>query len=196
MNLHPDIPDPARLSMPALLVIGGSSRNVGKTSLAEHLIHRYAASGVTGLKVTSIRPGDEQFHGTHAHSPSSEFTIFREVNTSGPKDTTRMLNAGAEAVFYIQVPDTQLERAFRTFITEYYTGGPIICESRSLRKVVKPGLFVLLKNAADTRIKPDFSKYEALADWLILLNSPEAFLMQQPNRIHWDGVKWQLSDAF
>jgi len=182
------------LYLPNLLIIGGSSRNVGKTTLSLNLLKKYAGTvQITGLKVTSIRPGEDFFHGNHHDSHFENYQIFKESNTNGEKDTARMLRAGAENVFYIESTDEYLSPAFDDFLAQKPDNGPIICESRSLRNIVKPGLFVLLKHYNPDLIKPGFASLEAMADITFTIGPDKKTSARFSEQILWDGNSWQLS---
>jgi hypothetical protein len=158
------------LSVPQMVLIGGNSRNTGKTTIACELIRLLSATHeVVGLKVTSIRPGEETFHGQHETAlPASGFSLFEETDLSGRKDTSKMLLAGAKSVYYIQTPDSGIERAFSAFRLSL-TGNPIIvCESRSLRRYVEPGYFVMMMRDSETPVKMDDGFYASKADLRIV----------------------------
>jgi len=183
--------------IPNLIIIGGSSRNVGKTTLALKVIEKYAASErITGLKVTSIRPGEETHHGNHENHDLLNFLIIEETTNSSSKDTARMLSAGADKVYYIETPDSMIREAMEMFLTTINTGSPIVCESRSLRTAVIPGLFVLLKHFDTDLIKPDFDVYEKLADITVSIDPNMKNSGKLAEKIVWDGKKWKLTDNF
>jgi len=182
------------LYLPNLLIIGGSSRNIGKTTLALNLVHKYSGSeNITGLKVTSIRPGEESFHGTHGDWPVINYRILEELNSDGRKDTSKLLNAGAERVFYIESTDAFLLPAFNEFLDLNSIRGPIICESGSLRQIVIPGLFVLLKHHDPDNIKPGFAALEALADIIFTIQPNVKTAAFIADKILWEGDRWRLS---
>lgn len=179
--------------IPNLIIIGGSSRNVGKTTLALKLIEKYAATEkITGLKVTSIRPGEETHHGSHENPGLQSFRIIEETVNSSSKDTARMLSAGADKVYYIETPDSKINVAMEMFLATINTGGPIVCESRSLRSAVIPGLFVLLKHYDKNLIKPDFDLYEKLADITLTIEPDTKNSGTMAERIIWNGARWEV----
>ncbi|MFH1119549.1 MAG: hypothetical protein V1775_06975 [Bacteroidota bacterium] len=181
--------------MPNLIIIGGSSRNVGKTTLTLKLIEKYAAEEkITGLKVTNVRPGEEAFHGDHDNLKIHEFRILEETLLGTGKDTSRMLQAGAANAFFIETTDHLISEAFREFLYTGYNGGLIICESRSLRNVVVPGLFVLLKHYNEKLIKPGFNQYEEIADIVFSIDRNLKNSGALAERISWDGISWNYRE--
>jgi hypothetical protein len=179
--------------IPNLIIIGGSSRNVGKTTLALRLIEKYALSErITGLKVTSIRPGEETHHGSHETPDLHNFRIIEETKNSSSKDTARMLSAGADKVYYIETPDNKIHEAIKMFLATKDTGGPIVCESRSLRNSVIPGLFILLKHYDMHLIKPGFHQFEKMADFILTIDPDTKNSGALADQIIWDGKVWKL----
>lgn len=159
--------------LPNLCLIAGNGRNSGKTGFAEALISRYSVHRpLIGLKVTSILPGEGSFHGSHSHFEAGEgFEIIQEVLTDGVKDTSRMLVAGATAVYYIRAHDHILEQAMKAFLDKIDSNAVIVCESGSLRKVVKPGIFVLILNPLN--IKSRSLSWKDHADLIIEADEPQ-----------------------
>jgi hypothetical protein len=83
------------LEIPNMVMIGGNSRNAGKTTLACNIIRKLSSTNkVTALKVTSIRPGESGMHGNHSDENFSGYSITEEFNRDLLKDTSAMLKAG------------------------------------------------------------------------------------------------------
>lgn len=133
------------LNIPSMLMIAGNSRNAGKTTFACHCIRNWSKKQrVVALKVTSIRPGEKYLHGSHTEEVISDFEIMEEKSSTSLKDTSRMLAAGAEKVYYIRTNEDNIVEAFLAFRRLEPGNTLFVCESRSLRKIIKPGAFVLL----------------------------------------------------
>jgi hypothetical protein len=153
------------LNIPNMVMIGGNSRNSGKTSMACSLISKLSATHeVIGLKVTSIRPGEDDLHGNHNEDDSSDFTIFEEFDTGSLKDTSKMLRAGSSHVYYIRVTETFSEQAILHFLSRYINKQVIVCESRSLRGIITPGLFLMMMRLPTEGKAKDIDNYLSLAD--------------------------------
>lgn len=131
---------------PRLLTIAGNARNVGKTTLALELIRKYCQQyKVIGLKVSSIYPDDDIHHGLHSEEKPLTFSIYQEISENTDKDTSKMLKAGASEVYFVRSVDTYLQEAMKAFFEKISPDSVIICESRSLRKVLIPGLLVVIE---------------------------------------------------
>jgi len=179
------------LEIPNLLMIGGNSRNAGKTTLACNIIRKLSLSHeVTALKVTSIRPGESDKHGNHSEAAFSGFSITEELNRESHKDTSAMLQAGASRVFYIRTEDSFAARAIQSFLATYNFGQPLVCESRSLRQVLVPGLFLMMiRDVAPANAK-DISDYIRLADKLFAFDFDQLVLHDFIDRLYFENGKF------
>ncbi|MBC8343966.1 MAG: hypothetical protein ISR55_07045 [Bacteroidetes bacterium] len=178
------------LEYPNLLLVGGSKRNVGKTTLILHFIEKYKNKyPITGLKVTSIYPDDDLFHGKH-DTLSPDFEILEEKDRSGRKDTSKMLLAGARHVFFIRTKDAFIEQAFDSFQKQMPGNGLILCESISLRKYVQPGLFILIHDEEARQLKKSFNELKPLAD--VILRTNGNCFNTDIDRIEYSPPSWRI----
>ena len=183
------------ISLPSMLMIGGSGRNVGKTTLICAIIRKFApATPLIGLKVTSIRHGEEDFHGHHDVPLSETFRIFEETDKASAKDTTKMLRAGAVKVYFIQTTDEQMPMAMDALFKLVGEQSTIICETRSLRRLIKPGLFILITDPAHTDFKARSAEFESVADVNILFDAQHRTMELQAERIMLTAGSWHLQD--
>lgn len=151
--------------VPEMIMIGGNSRNSGKTSIACNCIAKLAVTHeVIGLKVTSVRPGEENMHGNHDENVSGNFSVFEEIDPESHKDTSKMLKAGAAHVYYIRVDEKFMEQAILHFMSKYINKQIIVCESRSLRGIITPGLFLMMMRLPQEGKVKDISDYLSKAD--------------------------------
>jgi hypothetical protein len=181
------------ISLPTMLMIGGSGRNVGKTTLICAIIRKFASSfPIIGLKVTSIRTGESDSHGNHESPLSEEFKITEESGTEGRKDTARMLEAGAKKVYFIQSTDYNLPFALNSFFKLVDRDSIIICETRSLRRLIIPGVFILINDPSRNNPKSDFTEFIDTADLLIQFDPANPCMESQTDKICITGGRWQL----
>lgn len=175
------------LQVPQMLQIGATGRNSGKTMIAKSVIQRLGQQApVVAVKIITITGarGICQRGGTGCGictSISSGFELIEEHNQQGKKDTMALLKAGCEKVFLLKAFQDQLLAGFRAFLQQVPTNAVIICESNSIRQVVKPGLFVMINN--HKKIKPTAAAVYDAAD--IIATSAEDqqiahIQMQQP----------------
>ncbi len=126
--------------LPHLLLIAGNGRNVGKTTLACQIIAKLSESTpVIGIKISS-----------HFHSYSENevvrkgenFVIVEETQNTW-KDSSLMLQAGADKVFFVMAEQTHLREAFDN-LAELLPSSALVCESGGLHELVQPGLFLFV----------------------------------------------------
>lgn len=162
------------ISMPNLLLVGGTGRNVGKTEFLCRLLNAVAAkTEVYALKVSIIYPDESLYHGDHSEE-EKDFDLFEEHNTSSHKDTSRMLRAGATRVFYLRCDDTHLARGFAECLNHLPEGEAILCESNSLGGVVQPGLRIMVHNP-ENEIKRRAQSLLSDADLMVLSDTRSGF---------------------
>jgi molybdopterin-guanine dinucleotide biosynthesis protein len=128
------------------LIIGGTGRNTGKTTLVEMLVKKLSAKGykITTLKTSMLLPGEEYLHGNHQLANDNEFILVRE-NETGNKDSQRYLKAGAEKSFFMSIGKNALKDAVKKFLKTIDKDELVIAESNVLTKSIKPSLFIILK---------------------------------------------------
>ncbi len=154
------------IRFPKMLIIGSTARNHGKTELACALIKKFCSENkIIGLKITSYYQDESQYHSPGKTLLNENFTITEETDNSSKKDTSRMLQAGAYRTFRIKTLNNYLKDAINQFlqlINDPEFPGVIICESNSIRKVVEPGLFIMIKEKNSDNFKNsaiDVKKY-------------------------------------
>ncbi len=184
------------ISCPNLLIIGAADRNVGKTEFACQLIRRQAATyPVFGIKVTiagepagahALEGGSG---GERTSSPSS-CGIVEESRAEGGKDTARMLRAGAQRVWWLRVSRDRIEEGLGSVLKRVPAGALVVCESNSARTVLEPGLFLIVRRAGATSMKPSCRAVLAYADRVVEFHGDGWDL--QPDQIAVVGHRWIL----
>lgn len=151
---------------PKILLIAGTGRNTGKTLMASSIIKKFSSKNkITGLKISPhFHSGTESLHTLHK---SENFNIYQETSISSSKDSSRMLKAGANKVYYIECLDEFMKEAFELFLRLTAVNGPIVCESPALRKYLKPGVFIIVDNQSNNNKKQDILKIKSMADLFI-----------------------------
>ena len=90
-----------------ILAISGTGRNVGKTTLTCGIIKKLGLD----QKSTAVKISPH-FHEVDYDNPISEeyeaYSIYKEDRIDRGKDSSKMLAAGADSVFYIQAKDDHL----------------------------------------------------------------------------------------
>ncbi len=150
------------------VLVGGTGRNIGKTTLAEMLINHLSNFGtVVGVKISNIKPDGLEFHGTHEVKNGESFFIGEETSSSGNKDSMRFLKAGAKKAFFIQTGDVFVKEAFQEMIQQLEGNEIVVCESNSLRSVMKPAIFFVIKGEDNAASKGYIERFIELADYVV-----------------------------
>ena len=152
------------IKMPSMLLIGGTGRKIGKTTLASMIIEKFGKTNeIIGLKISNMKPDDEAFHGFHEHRHHENFSILKE-NQIGDKDSQRMLGSGAKHSFFVRVQDQFINEAFQALLQEIGEDEIVVCESNSLRSIVEPGLFFMVTDNSGKPVKTESEELLAMAD--------------------------------
>jgi len=185
------------MRLPNMLLLGSAGRNAGKTALAcAVLAGRPAAAGAVGLKVTAIRrnggacPRGGRGCGACA-SLKGDYCITEEDNPRSPKDTGRLLAAGAEKVFWLRVRTGRLAEGMAALLA-VAGRGPCVCESNSLRTVVEPGLFLMLRAKGARAWKATARAVREFADRTVVFDGGGFDL--DPADLSFDGRGWVLRE--
>lgn len=127
-----------------LLIVAGAGRNVGKTEFVCRLIKKFCLrADIYALKVSAIYPDEGIYHGNHDENDRAGW-LFEETRRDLNKDTSRMLSAGARRVFYLRADSNHVYDGYAEFLSRIPDDAVIVCESNSLREVVKPALMIMV----------------------------------------------------
>lgn len=175
--------------LPKLLLITGNGKNVGKTTLCTRIIDRQKEKyDFIAVKISThfhdYLPDDKLLY------KSDELIIIEELKHNTGKDSSKMLDAGAKRVFFIMVKDENLKFAFNELIKIVGKKYPMIVESTSLRGIVKPSLFVVIKNIRTKNVKKYLKPFLNYIDVNIVYDG-EKFNFDD-SRIKFNGKEWQL----
>jgi len=149
-------------------MIGGASRNVGKTSLLCKIIAHFSESyQIIGLKIKTINQDDHFFHGKDISLGNQAFNLYDEAEMNSSGDSSKMLNAGALRAYRLKTFYGNLDLSFKSFLEKRPENTLIVCESNSLREFIIPDLFLLIKHKHETEMKPSALRMEGLANRII-----------------------------
>jgi molybdopterin-guanine dinucleotide biosynthesis protein A len=188
-NNHSAAPEISIPNLPQVLMIAGTGRNVGKTTLACRLITQTAKDfAVTAIKISPHMHQQEQPGEVLAET--SDYLLLRECGGNSSKDSARMLAAGATEVFYLQLRHRHLTTEFLKFLQHLPSSQPIIIESGALLQVARPGLFVLVKNKNGPAEKPGIDSLCYPPD--VVVNFENGEFDVDTDRIRFTGEKWRI----
>jgi len=148
-----------------LVVIGGHSRNIGKTSVVAGLIRALPEWDWTAVKITQFGHGICASGGdcTCALEPQCPYLVTREEHPNR-SDSGRFLASGARESYWVRTPMGQLGRAVPA-IREICAASPnMIVESNSIVEFLDPDLYLVVLDPAQADFKDSSRRFLDRAD--------------------------------
>lgn len=154
----------------AIVVVGGHSRSVGKTSVVAGLIAALPEYNWTAFKITQYGHGICSQNGESCHCASDDhsWAISEEKNRAGDSDTSRFLAAGAANAWWVRTEQGRLAEALPTIRRKLSESENAILESNSILKFVKPDLYLTVLDPATADFKRSAQEFLDRADAVIL----------------------------
>jgi molybdopterin-guanine dinucleotide biosynthesis protein len=159
----------------ALVVVGGHSRNVGKTSVVAGLIAALPERNWTAAKITQYGHGVCSVNGESCDCAVDEHTwaITEEHDRSAESDTSRFLVAGAHRVLWVRTKQGWLAEAMPDLRRELGTAENVILESNSVLKFMRPDVYLTVLDMATADFKDSAREFLDRAHAVILHEAPE-----------------------
>jgi hypothetical protein len=159
-----------------LIVIGGQSRNVGKTSVVSGLIAALPEYNWMAMKITQYGHGVCSLNGQPCHCATDDHTwaISEEKDRSGESDTSRFLLAGAARVWWVRSEQGRLAEAMPAIRRRLAESKNVILESNSILKFVRPDLYLTVLDPANADFKKSAQEFLDRADAVILYQAENA----------------------
>jgi len=132
----------------ALIVIGGHSRSVGKTSVVAGLISGLREFDWTAVKITQYGHGVCSANGMPCDCATADHTwaISEESDRGGESDTARFLRAGAVRALWVRTEQNRLAEAMPALRQRLEHARNVIVESNSVLKFARPDLYLTVLN--------------------------------------------------
>lgn len=144
-----------------LIVVGGHSRKIGKSSVVAALISGLRDARWTALKITS-----------HQHdAPDEEPFVLAEETEATSTDSGRYLAAGAERSFLLRASANQLERALSSLNPTFRTATNVIIESNRVVELLHPDLYLLVVDPSIDDWKASARRNLPSADAILLVET-------------------------
>jgi hypothetical protein len=159
----------------AILVIGGHTRSVGKTSVVAGLIAALPAFHWTALKITQYGHGVCSANGEACDCATADhsFAVSEEKDRSGESDTSRFLTAGADHSLWVRTQQGNLAEAMPRIRKILAGTQNVIIESNSILRFLKPDLYLTVLDPATADFKASAQTYLDRAD-AVLLHAADA----------------------
>ena len=172
-----------------LLLIAGTGRNTGKTSLACSIINNFHHQHrLIGIKISPhFHPENKK---NKAICSSDSWFIYEEMKADTEKDSSKMLDAGAMRVFYIEVEDADLAKAFENLLMLIPEHSLLVCESPALRKYIHPSVFFIVDHPRQKNKKRDVLELIPSSDYSI--NTREMHVNQLVPALSIENGGWRF----
>jgi len=166
-----------------LVVVGGHSRNIGKTSVAAGIIRALPEARWTAVKITQYG------HSVCSHSGHScdcaaghlhAFEIGEDLEPSD-RDSGRFLAAGAVRSYWLRTAAGGLGHALEAIRRILAESQNVIIESNSILQYLRPSLYLHVADFSVADWKESARLYVGLADAIIVSGG-------NPEDSAWEGV--------
>jgi hypothetical protein len=154
----------------SLIVIGGHSRSVGKTSVVVGLIAALPEFRWTALKITQYGHGICSADGQACDCATNDhsWAISEEKNSAGESDTSRFLAAGAERVWWVRTEQGRLAEAMPALREKLAGAEDVIMESNRIVKFLHPDIYLTVLDPSTADFKNSAREFLDRANALIL----------------------------
>jgi hypothetical protein len=173
----------------ALVVIGGHTRNIGKTALVVDLIAAFPQARWTAVKITQYGHGLCSVQGGVCNCAPAEHAVAldEEFDRGARTDTARFLAAGAERAWWLRARHGQLAAAMPLLRQVLAGAVNAILESNSVLELLRPDLYLVVLDPRAEDFKPSLRRVLDRADALVLRAPLE--------RVVWRGVSARQLEA-
>jgi len=169
-----------------IVVIGGHSRNIGKTSAVAGVIRALPEFEWTAIKITQFGHGVCSSDGevcecaTDAQHP---FVLTRETSAGSGTDTARFLEAGARESWWLRTRAGELGFGMPPLRRLLAACSHVILESNSVLQFLKPDIYAVV-------LDPSVQDFKGSA--LLYLDRADIFLTPAAGSPGWEGVAPRL----
>ena len=154
----------------AIVVVGGHSRSVGKTSVVAGLISALSDFRWTAVKITQYGHGICSANGEACDCATVDhsWAISEERDRSGESDTSRFLVAGAERALWVRTEQGRLAEAMPSVRARIAGVRNVILESNSVLKFLRPDVYLTVLDPGTADFKNSAKEYLDRANAVIL----------------------------
>ena len=157
----------------SIIVIGGHSRSVGKTSVVAGLIAALPEFHWTAVKITQYGHGICSANGELCDCATDDhsWAVTEERDRSGESDTSRFLVSGAARSLWVRTRQGMLAEAMPRVRKELAGAENAILESNSVMRFLRPDLYLTVLDTATADFKTSAQEFLDRADAVILHDS-------------------------
>ena len=155
------------------IVVGGHTRNIGKTSVMAGLIRDLQPLGWTAVKITQYGHGVCSRDGQPCACAPTEhpFVLTEERDPRGQTDTSRFLAAGAQRSLWLRARQGQLGQALPLLTEAISQDDWVMIESNSVLEFLKPSLYLMVLDSSRRDFKASARQFLDQADALVAIQS-------------------------
>lgn len=176
----------------AVVVVGGHSRNVGKTSVVASLIAAMPEMHWTAMKITQYGHGFCSADGKPCDCETADHSVAvsveRDVAGARPAgtDTARFVAAGAARALWVRTRVGMLSEAMPRIQRELEAAANVMIESNSVIRFLRPDLYLMVLDAGTADFKDSARLYLDRADAVVVNAAGEGIAPR------WEGVSARL----
>ena len=155
-----------------LIVVGGHTRNIGKTAVVSGLLEALPQFAFSAMKITQFGHGVCSASGAGCAcsiAPEHPYAIAEERHP-GPSDTGRFLAAGARRSYWMRTAVGRLPAALPAVHQIYKDSGNLIVESNSLVEFLTPDLYLVVLDFARADFKASCRRFLSRADACVVVD--------------------------
>ncbi|MGC2111549.1 MAG: hypothetical protein WA655_18680, partial [Candidatus Korobacteraceae bacterium] len=154
----------------AIVVVGGHSRSVGKTSVVAGIIAGLPEFHWTAMKITQYGHGICSANGKLCDCATDDhsWAVSEERDRSGESDSSRFLVSGAVRSLWVRTRQGMLAEAMPRVRQELSGAENAILESNSVMRFLRPDLYLTVLDTATADFKLSAQQFLDRADAVIL----------------------------
>ena len=159
---------------PFIIGVGGAYSGTGKTTFASLILGRLKGWGAIKYTKTAIYC-----------SVTDDVSILSEEG----KDTSRLLNSGAEKVLWVKSPYENLAEILPMAIENLSSREGIVVEGNSAIEVLKPDIVIFLAGSEEDKTKSSAEKIIRMADIIIYEKKPPSGIPEKAKSFSRDNIE-------
>jgi hypothetical protein len=175
-----------------LVVVGGHTRNIGKTSVVAGLIRALPDLHWTAVKITQYGHGLCSSEGEPCEcgtqDPEHPYAVSEEQDRTSGTDSSRFLAAGAQRAYWVRTAAGQLGHALPALRRIFDSSTHAIVESNSILQFLRPDLYLAVLDFAARDFKQTSLTYLDHADAVVVIG-------REVERAPWTHVAQKLWDS-
>lgn len=153
-----------------VVVVGGHSRNIGKTSVVCGVIRGLPEWNWTALKITQYGHGicSRDGEACDCSDPAHPIAVSQETGATPSTDSGRFLAAGAARAFWVRTPSGELNAAMPRVRRLLAESENVIIESNSILRFVQPDFCAMVLDGGVADFKSTSLRFLDRANVLVI----------------------------